>query len=105
MSAGRSADLRGDTGMGAAVAGRSRRRAGCGPRWLGRRSRCAHAARLLARLVRGRSRRTHARGRKPSVFDRSQARGEDGQDRPLAAGAALAAQRNGDAVAAQWSEA
>jgi hypothetical protein len=30
---------------------------------------------------------------------------EDGQDRPLAAGAALAAQRNGAAAAAQWSAA
>lgn len=30
---------------------------------------------------------------------------EDGQDSPEAAGAALAAQRNGAAEAAQWSEA
>jgi hypothetical protein len=51
----------------------------------------AHVARLLGSFVRGRSRRTPARGRTPSVSGRSQVQGEHGQDSPEVAGAALAA--------------
>ena len=56
--------------------------------------RLAHAARLLSGLVHARSVCTPARGRRPSVSGRSVWFNEDGQDRPEAAGAALAAQRS-----------
>ena len=79
-------------GDGGSQRRRSRQRAGAQPLRAGWHRSCA-----------GASRRTHPRGRKPSVSGRSEAPGEDGQDSPEAAGAALAAQRNGAAEAAQWS--